>query len=501
MFGFALHDLRRGAVWIARDRLGVKPLFYARMPRGLAFASDIHALAAAYPTEVDSQLALRYLALGFAAGDSTVWRGVHKLLPAHDMWIEGGNITIRKYWSLPDTQAYTGTLEQAAGALDHLLTDAIRLQLRSDVPLGVFLSGGLDSSTIVALAASQVPGPLRTYTVCFEGKASSDAQFSRLVAERYGTEHVEIPMGPADAVAALDRLLPMLDEPVADSAMLPAFYLSAMAHDAGIKVLLNGAGGDEIFGGYRRHSPPRRGSPAWVAECFPGPMRALASGLWSRVDANRGVRAGDPALAWGASVNGQNFAAARAVLGREQDYRALLDTIRSTYSAVTSSSGRGNRADGYAHSRMAVDVATYLPENVLSLTDKATMAASVEGRVPLLDHRLVEFAFSLPADISMPGGAPKGLLKRIMADRLPAPLLNRRKEGFNAPDDVWLRDDSRFDMKGELLDGRTPVVDALVEPRALERLLADPAKRADAASLLFSLYLLNRWHRAQLARR
>lgn len=497
MFAFALHDSRRQGLWIARDRLGVKPLFYAVSQHGMVFASDIKALRASYSTDIAPQQVLKYLALSYAPGAETVWRGVQKLPPAHYLWIDAGRVTLERYWSLRDVGTWHGHVEEARDQLEALLRDAIRLQLRSDVPLGVFLSGGLDSSTIVAFAAEQVAEPLRTFTIRFEGKDSADEAFAAKVAQRYATSHTVIPMGPVEAVAALDDLLSTMDEPLADSALLPAYWISKVVRQQGVKVLLNGAGGDEIFGGYGRHWPPRFGGPTWVAESLPEPARRIAAGAWSLFQPHRAVRARDPLIAWAASVSGVNLHVVRQLLRNPYDYAVMVNAIRTEYQALASDGSP--MPLGYAHTRMHLDLQKYLPEDVLSLTDKATMAASVEGRVPLTDHRLVESVFSLGVEINLLGGQPKGLLRRVMSNRLPADLLNRKKEGFNAPDEIWLRNDRGIDLAGELLEARTPVLDALLNPKALKAVLASPQQRIRSASTLFALFLFNRWHRAQLA--
>jgi asparagine synthase (glutamine-hydrolysing) len=493
MFAFALMDTRRQSVWVARDRLGIKPLYYAVTGTTLVFASDIHALRATYTTSVDASLVLPYLALGYAPGTHTLWRGVRKLAPGHYLWADTGGVKTTRYWRVDPASRWEGTETQAIAALDALLVDAVRLELRSDVPLGVFLSGGLDSSALVALAAEQVHEPLRTYTVAFEGKGDSDdARFARVVAARYATSHVELPLTPDDAVQSLDELLPLLDEPIADSAIIPAYWLSKAARADGIKVLLNGAGGDEIFGGYVRHHPASFGSPRWIADQVPTFLRPLAAGVMGLVHAGRGERACHPALAWTATVNGGDLQNARLLLRNAEQYEGVRQAMLKEYKAL--SDGTGNRDFSYA--RMQLDLDTYLPNDVLALTDKATMAVSVEGRVPLLDHRLVEFALSLPPTLNLLGGKPKGLFKRVLATRLPPDLLNRRKEGFNAPSDAWLRDQRGFDVRSELLGARTELLSELVNARALERVLATPERHQRSAPMIFSLYLLNRWYRA-----
>lgn len=491
MFAFALYDSHRKALWIGRDRIGIKPLFYAMDHDRIVFASDAKAIRSVYKTNIESQQILKYLALGYVSGEETLWQGVTKLPPGHYLWIENDKVKLQKYWSLDRIGNYDIGIEEAHEKLDFLLHDAINLQLRSDVPLGAFSSGGVDSSSLVALASKKLPEALKTFTICFKGKNSADADFAKKVAHLYGTTHLQVPMGALEATEALDELLPKLDEPIADSAILPSYIISKIAREQGIKVLLNGAGGDEIFGGYTRHFPPRFGSPSWVAENLPNSMRQVVSSVWSLFQPYRSVRASDPVLAWGASISGVNFHSSRKLLRDPGAYTNLLSAIKEEYKDLISTSA----GHGYTYDRMLIDYQKYLPQDVLSLTDKATMSASVEGRVPLLDHRLVELAFSLPAEVNLYKGQAKGLFKRVMLNDLPEDLINRKKEGFSSPDAVWLSDDKCFNLAEELLEAKTPLFDEIINPSALEKLLNSREQRKHSASLLFALYLFNRWHR------
>jgi asparagine synthetase B (glutamine-hydrolysing) len=228
---------------------------------------------------------------------------------------------------------------------------------------------------------------------------------------------------------------------------------------------------------------------------LPKPMRRAIASAWSTFQPERAIRASDPIFAWVAGVSGVNLHTARGILRDPCDYARMVEAVREEFQALETCPARL----GYAHTRMNLDLQTYLPNDILALTDKATMAASVEGRVPLIDHRLVEFAFSLPVRINFVGHKPKGLLKRLMSGRLPAGLLNRQKEGFSAPDAAWLKVDQGIDLTGELLDARSPILDSMLNPKALAALLSTPERRRKSASMLFALYLFNRWHRAQLA--
>lgn len=495
MFSFALYDSHRRALWIARDRVGIKPLFYAVDHDRIVFASDAKAIRSAYKTNIESQQMLKYLALGYVSGEETLWQGVTKLPPGHYLWIENGKVKMQRYWSVEKIGTRDICLLEAHEQLHGLLDDAINLQLRSDVPLGLFSSGGVDSSTLVALSTKKIAESLQTFTIRFRGKNSADADFAKKVALLYSTTHMEIPMGALEALEAFDEMLPFMDEPIADSALLPAYLVSKVARDLGIKVLLNGAGGDEIFGGYSRHLPAKFGSPTWVAENLPKSLRKLTSVVGSFFQPDRSIRASDPFLAWGGSISGINFYSARKLLNDPCDYSSLIRAIREEYEDLEYSSS----SHGYTHARMLLDFQKYLPQDVLALTDKATMAASVEGRVPLLDHRLVEFAFSLPIDINLHNRKAKGLLKRTMSDYLPKDLMNRQKEGFNSPDAVWLSDDSVINLEEELLEARTPILEQIINRSALETILRSPHQRRHSSSILFSLFLFNRWHRTHLA--
>lgn len=493
MFGFALWDARRGAVWVVRDRLGIKPIYFLRDRARVAFASDLNALRGAGELTLSADALLQYLALSYVPSPATIYQGVEKLPAGHFIWIESGNVAVKRYWEIREMGTWQGNGEAAKEQLRALLVDAVKLQLRSDVPLGVFLSGGLDSSTIAALAAGQITEPLRTLTIEFTGKGAADARFARVVAEQYRTQHAEIAFGTAAALEGLDDLLRRLDEPIGDSAIIPSYLLSKYARDNGLKVLLTGAGGDEIFGGYSRHWPSRFGSPTWIADTLPGPLRRGVSALWSQWQPTRGARMGDPIVAMAAGISGVDLHAMRCLLRDRESHNTMLAAIQGEFAELPAMEQRWGRAYG----RMSLDVRKYLVEDVLALSDKATMAASVEGRVPLLDHRVVEFAFSLPSATNLADGRPKGLLRSAMTNILPAELLGRSKEGFNAPVHLWLDGSGEMGIAEELIETPVALVRELICPRTLRVLLNDPRARHAAASTLFSLFLFNRWCRVQ----
>lgn len=484
MFAIALYDQNRQRLWLARDRLGIKPLFYQLLPNGLAFASDLASLVAVTGARIDHTALVSYLGFSYIPEPDTIYHGVKKLGIAEQMIIENGRLNCSRYWRLDALPRFQGNVEQAAARLEELLLDAASLELRSDVPVGIFLSGGVDSSAVAALAA-HVNGAeaVKTFTIDFAGKGGQDAAFAQMVAQRLGAEHHVIQVDAAEQARALDELLAVLDEPMSDSAIVPTYLLSQQARERGVKVLLSGAGGDEVFGGYSRHFPNRVGSAAWIAK---NPAARALFRLGARVPRpHLAWRMASPARDFAVAISGANLAFLHRALRDGSQFDALLDRYEHDFGAARSTAPLD---------RMRLDVDNYLPNNVLALTDKATMAASVEGRVPLLDHRIVEFAYSLPADLNPLGGQDKGLFKRVLERYVPREVLDRGKEGFNAPMHAWVERDPKA-IRDELLGQATPSLKDLVDLRVVESWLGTSERRRPAGESLYALYLLNRWLR------
>ncbi|MFH1759654.1 MAG: asparagine synthase (glutamine-hydrolyzing), partial [bacterium] len=275
MYALAIYDKNSDLTYIARDRLGIKPLYYFNGRKRFIFSSDLNSIRKIEDLKINSDSLLSYLGLSYVPAPETIYHGIRKVRPAHYIVCNGGQIEEKRYWSIENIQVWEGSLEQASGALRELLIDAVGLQFRSDVPVGVFLSGGLDSSAILAAGAQAVKGPINTFTINFEQKNGQDSFFARKVASKYNTCHVEKSFNINSFLTQLDELLYLLDEPVSDTAIIPTYFLSKIARQNGIKVLLSGAGGDELFGGYPRQHKPGLGTPRWFAENMPFPLRMV----------------------------------------------------------------------------------------------------------------------------------------------------------------------------------------------------------------------------------
>jgi len=481
MFALAIYDERSELLWLARDRLGIKPLFYQQLDNGVVFSSDLGSIASLTDAQLDIASMFAYMGNSYVPEPHTIYKDIFKLECATHMSASRGVVKRSTYWQPTCKDTWNGSVEDAAEELEELLLDAANLQLRSDVPVGVFLSGGVDSSAVAAFAA-QVNGveAVNTFTIDYLGKNGEDSNYAEKVAQHIGSKHECIPVSVDDQLTSLEELIVKIDEPMSDSAIVPTYILSREAKKRGIKVLLSGAGGDEVFGGYSRHFPERVGSAAWIAHrsWVRLPFRlAVAS---SRPHWNR--RFSNPARNYAVMVSGANLEFLYQVFPDHSDYDDLLDQIDQNFSRARS---------GNVLERMKLDLDNYLPNNILSLTDKATMAASVEGRVPLIDHRIVEFAYSLPSSINLLNGYEKGLFKKVLQKYLPVPVLTRGKEGFNAPMAEW---STRIALEVDhAMKNIHPLLEQHLNIHVIDEWLLNSRKRYFASESLYSIYMLNRW--------
>ena len=415
MYAFALYDGSRHELRLVRDRLGVKPLYWKALANGgIVFASEIKAIFASglATPEIDDAAVGAYLGHGFVPSPDTLFRGVKKLAPGHTLRIDAsGRVAIDRYWRAAPAPAVPESADAVAAALTDLLRDSVRMQLRSDVPVGVLLSGGIDSGLLVGIAAETIEEPVNTYTVSFDGAIFDEAPLARLVAERYGPRHTEIRLSTDAVVQHLPNLAWYAEEPLNDAALLPN-YLIERALGERVKVALNGTGGDELFAGYGRYFqlPVEKRYlklPAWVRRSLIEPVAGLIDPMtgWrlarsEKFHLARGDYMHDHACHFPAPL--------RRMIGNrlEQAEPAQQKFFREYMEEL---SGDRQSAALYA------DLNTYLPEDLLTLLDRTSMAASVEGRVPFLDHRLVELALSVPEARRTPGGMQKGIERRIAA--------------------------------------------------------------------------------------
>ncbi len=500
MFAFAILDERRGELFLARDRLGKKPLFWAALGGALHFASEVKALerSPAWEGEVDPSALEGFLTLGYFVAPSTIWRGVRKLEPGCWLRLSRGRIETGRYWDLDRFDDDLRGEDELAAELDGLLARAVADRLESEVPLGAFLSGGLDSGLVVSYMAGALGEGVLTATVGFGDAAHDELAPAALTAERYGTRHHAEVVQPALG-GFLDEIVAAFDEPFADSSAIPTWYVSRTARRH-VTVALTGDGGDETFGGYSFRYVPHALEDR-VRRCLPGRASRALGWLGARWPRSTVV---PRALRWGTVLENvaqdaeaayfldlcfQKPADARVLMGAAPDRDPHASPV---WAAVTDPYRRCPSADPLQRA-MYADLKVYLPNDVLVKVDRMSMRHALEVRCPLLDHRITEFAFRIPSARRMAGLVSKRLLRRLAATRLPPPLLSLGKRGFTAPVGRWIGSDFAGDFRDEVLapSSRTG---RWIDRAALARSFDEHRRGvADRSFALWAVWVLERW--------
>jgi len=501
MFGFAIWDEKRKALLLARDRSGIKPMFYATTPGGdLIFGSEIKAILASgmITPEVDDAAVAEYFALGTVSGSRTLIRGVKKLEPGHTLTWKDGRVAIERYWSPPAYEPGRVVVRDLAEAADEFwrrFVEAVDITLMSDVPLGVFLSGGLDSSLIVAAMRERGVSALRTFSVGFAEAEASELPFARIVAKTFETEHHEVSCTADDFFNALPRLTRHRDHPLTFSASIPLFFVSELAVSS-VKVVLTGEGSDELFAGYGRY--PRallnlRAGGALDA-VLPNVARgSLAKAIGRLGDDYIGSRLKRSFLARASSFEESYL---EPFADFDAAHRALILNGRSAgaYSELGPLIDRDLLAVNPLEAMLRFDQVTYM-EELLAKQDQMSMAASIESRVPFLDHHLIEWAAQLPPDVKLRGGNGKALV-RLAAERvLPRSITHTKKRGFLVPLTRWLRDRGQ-DILGEYMPESD---DSLVSSVYVRRLLDEHRGGRDHTARLWRVLAFQVWRRELVA--
>lgn len=495
MFAFGIYDDRNKIVFLARDRVGKKPLYYSQHNGRFSFASEIKALTRdkVMPQEIDIQALNYYLSFGYIPYDMCIFKAVRKLPPAHALLyhVRSGEKKIWRYWEVPFLTAQTHPEEALLEELEALLEDAVRLRMVSDVPLGAFLSGGVDSSLVVALMSKFSPAPVKTFSIGFEEAKYNELSYATIVAKHFKTDHHEIIVRP-EAFLILPELVRQFDEPFSDSSMIPTYYVSKATKEH-VTVALSGDGGDELFGGYQSYlgtlgnyyidkiipSSLRKGisaSAEYLSERFPGKRQLLRFQF-------------DP---FDAFIDRQSHAYFKGRFRKS----ILKDDILAELSAGFLSpeltlrhhllSHRGDFISSLTYS----DFVSYLPDDILVKVDRASMLVSLEVRAPLLDYRIVEFSFGkVPGYLKVKGKTTKYLLKRMAQKLLPKELEINRKWGFGIPISDWFRGPLSSAVEELLLDSKNEFFNR----KEIEKLLDQHISGIDHSGRLFTLLVFNLW--------
>ena len=506
MFAYALWDERRSRLVVARDRFGIKPLYYGRFDGRLFFASELRALrrVPGFPHDLNEASIERYLAYLYVPGPETIYRGVVELPPAHYLVFEGDAVTEHRYWDVQYREEQAVLPSEWRERFLAQFRDSVKSHLMSEVPLGAFLSGGIDSSAMVAVMAQESGARVKTFSIGYEGEASfqDERPYARIVAERFGTEHREFVVAPAVA-DLLPDLVATMEQPFADSSVIPNYYISKLTRQH-VTVALSGLGGDEIGGGYQRYLGmllgerydrlPEMLRPGWLHAAVSRLPDVRSGRRWidqlKRFFATTRL---EPAERYAAMVTTFSAADRRQLLARDFLGRSAPDGTEALVTRVFHSGD----ADCVLHAAMLADLGSYLPGDLLALADRVSMRHSLEVRVPFLDHPLVELMASVPAGLKVQGRTKKVLMRDAFRGLLPPNILARRKVGFSVPLALWLRTDLRGTLQEILSESEVRRLGYLRYPEVERITAAHLAGRENHESKLWALMNLVCWHRQQ----
>jgi asparagine synthase (glutamine-hydrolysing) len=504
MFAFALWDAKNKTLLLARDRLGIKPLFIARLPGGVMFGSEIKSLLSTglISDGLDWEALDAFLTYTFVPAPRTIYRDIFKVLPGTTVTVTpDGSLHTEPYWQLPDeARLQARSTTDWIARVDAELQRSVQSHLVSDVPVGAFLSGGVDSGLMVAMMATVTERPVETFTVSFEdaGAAFLDERiYARMIAQRYRLNHHEINVKP-DVAGIIDDIVSAFDEPFADDSVIPSYYVSQAASGF-VKVALTGLGGDELFGGYRRHLGVRVGDiyahiPRWLREGMIDPLVRRIPEPKTSSDVVDHLKRFSRSSSASAADRYQDSMSSLPVLERARlytsDVASRIDTARS--SAIISDTFRSARGSSVDRA-LKTDLHYYLPDDILTLTDRLSMWHSLELRVPFLDHSLVETAMGIPSSLKIRGLRQKHILKEVAKKWLPAPVINHRKQGFEAPMGRWLQGPLRAMMQ-DTLSPEALAAGGILNVSEVERIKREHLTGIRKHSkTLFSLLMFQMW--------
>jgi asparagine synthase (glutamine-hydrolysing) len=497
MFAFALWDESKRRLFIARDRIGKKPLYYTLTRQGtLIFGSELKSLLQHPETEreIDKEALDTYLSFGYVPDPLSIFRGIFKLPPGHHLTFADGRVHIEKYWDLLYEVVAERREEDYLDELRSLLDEAVRLRLVADVPLGAFLSGGIDSSTIVGLMSQHTSQPVKTFSIGFNEQGYDELKYARLTAERFHTDHHEFIVTP-EICHIVDELAWHLDEPFADSSAIPTYAVSKLAREH-VKVVLSGDGGDELFAGYTRYEidRKRRGFarlPQVVRRGLMQPLsRNLPHGAWGRNYLHN--IALDPLNRYLDSVS--FFTTLNKLSLYSAGFRSQLNGKSNPAALFRVYSGRVSSPDPL-DTLLYIDSKTYLPGDILTKVDRMSMAVSLEARVPLLDHKLIEFVTRIPARLKIKGSVTKHIFKQAVRGLVPDEILDRPKQGFGLPIQKWINQELRSYIRDILFDSRTSERGYFNQDYITLLYNEHDRARRDNTGHLWTLFMLELWHR------
>jgi len=493
MFGFAIWDEKTKKLFCARDRFGIKPFFYYLDHEQFIFGSEMKSILSQTATSSELSIPMldQYLTYGYSSEDGTIYQNIQKLKPGHTLEIEsGGRVNINRYWDIHYTPDYSKTEEEWCELLDNKLSESVKAHLMSDVPLGAFLSGGIDSSAVVALMSKHSADPVKTFSIGFKEAEFNELKYAREVAKMYQTEHHEQIVEP-ESVSLLPQLVESYDEPFADASAIPTYFVSKFAREH-VTVVLSGDGGDELFGGYNKYHrmmnmknynvlPEMLSKPFWstMHKILPNSVKGKGATYYLSKPKNS-----FPAFL---SIWQQ---AEREKLFRKELWQDLKKAPAER-SRVASFLNSGS--NDFLFNMQKMDMQRYMVDDVLTKVDRASMQNSLEVRVPILDHEFAELASCIPSELKMKGTNKKYIFKQAMKKHLPASIISHKKQGFSVPLKAWFKDDLKEYVNDRLLGSKGPLYEYL-EPDYVRKIVNEHHKgMRDFNDKIWSLLFLDQW--------
>jgi asparagine synthase (glutamine-hydrolysing) len=497
MFAFAIWDNNKKQLFCARDRFGIKPFYYYTDKDKFVFGSEIKAILAA--GDVDKTISYdaldSYFAFGYITSDLSIFKTIKKLRPSHYLLLsfkDKVSIDIQKYWEIQFEPDFTRRDEQWREDIETCLSETVKIHMIADVPLGAFLSGGIDSSSVVAMMAKNSSFPVKTFTIGFKEKEFSELEYAREVARKFGCEHHEQIVDP-ESIGLLPKLVHAYDEPFADTSAIPTYYVSKMAREH-VTVALSGDGGDELFAGYSSYLSLMK----YHSNLFNFNSQVLNKLLWGSVhrilpDAMKGKSASY------FLSKGKDFASAYLYLWSIEERRKLFlndhpainySNASEQYKVNILKKGAGN---DYISNMQYLDLQTYMVDSVLTKVDRASMLSSLEVRVPLLDHKFAELSFRIPSQLKMKLDKQKIIFKQTMAASLPGSILKHPKQGFSVPLSIWFKDDLKMYVKDVLLS-QNPLLSSYLDKKYITKIVEDNSSVIkDPSTRIWSLLFFEEW--------
>ena len=493
MFGIAIYDKRHNRLLLIRDRLGIKPLYFFKDNSQIIFSSEIKPLLQVIKNRpaVNLESLDFYMSVGYVPGKDTMFGGIKKLLPGHTLLIENDNLRFNCYWDIEDKSENKIDFKQVIDEFEELVRESVKLRMLSDVPLGAFLSGGLDSSAIVSMMSEYSESPVKTFSVGYHNDpASNELGYARIIADHFKTEHHEFYLEPMDFFNSIDTLINYTEEPIVESAAIALYQLSKLAKEH-VTVILSGEGGDEILAGYPLHKiMPKVDKLHTIAKFIPSSIIGYISGHsekkkkyadWIQLPLNKRYQSISNDVT--NSIKREMYNNDELIKSAQQTEKYFSDL----FERITSASNLGKMT--------YTDIKSWLADDLLVKADKMTMAASLELRVPLLDHKLVEYTSNLPDQYRLNNGQGKYLLKKLMEKYIPEEIIYRKKQGFPVPIANWFRT-SLYERTREILLDNTSLDRGYFKPTYIEKTLQNHRDgKEDLSRRIFSLLNLELWHR------